>query len=267
MRERIYLAYEAVDRAIADIVAAVGRPANLIVVSDHGFQTAKRDQVQVPFDLDAALERLGYLVRDDAGAVDIAHSALYTFSSGPSQSIKMLRYGAAPAADLRRRLERDAARLTWAGGAPALVIASATERQARRGADLLAEVQTDTAALPLLLDSEPLDGVVGDVRRITGRHPSTPGVLLAAGPDIAAGAQLDGIHVRDIAPTILYGLDAPVAEDFAGRAWVELYGRELRERRALRTVASWGTREARDPSPSAADEKLLEELRSLGYLD
>jgi hypothetical protein len=129
-------------------------------------------------------------------------------------------------------------------------------------------VQTDTAALPLLLDGEPLDGVVGDVRRITGNHgASTDGVLLAAGPDIAAGAQLDGIHVRDIAPTILYGLDAPVAEDFAGRAWLELYTRELSERRALRTLASWGTRPGGEPSRSAADEKLLEELRSLGYLD
>ena len=267
MRERIYVAYEAVDRAIADIVAAAGRPVNLIVVSDHGFQVTKRDQIQVAFDLDVVLERLGYLVRDEEGVVDAANSALYTFWSGRTQSSKMLRYGGCREAALRRRIERDVVRFTWADGAPALIVANPTKRQARSGADLVIRVETDSVALPLLLDGEPVDGVVGDIRRITGRHPANDGVLLAAGPDIAAGGQLDGIHVRDIAPTVLYSVDAPVAEDFAGRAFVELFSKELGERRALRTIASWGTREARDPSPSAADEKLLEELRSLGYLE
>ena len=91
-------------------------------------------------------------------------------------------------------------------------------------------------------------------------------MLIAAGPDIAAGAPIDGIHVRDMAPTFLYGLDAPVARDFAGRPGGALH-RRLPSAAPLRAIESWGTREHGDATPSAADEKLLEELRALGYLD
>jgi hypothetical protein len=110
---------------------------------------------------------------------------------------------------------------------PALILAEPPPRQARRGADLLVQVQTDAAALPMLLDRQPMADVVTAVHRISGGHgATTDGVLIAAGPDIASGAKLDGIHVRDMTPTFLYGLGAPVARDFAGRPWPELYTSE-----------------------------------------
>ena len=63
-----------------------------------------------------------------------------------------------------------------------------------------------------------------------------------------------------MAPTFLYGLDAPVARDFAGRPWRELYTSEFRARHPVRAIESWGTREHGAAPRSAADEKLLEEL-------
>jgi predicted AlkP superfamily phosphohydrolase/phosphomutase len=273
-RERIFRAYEAVDASIAAVEAA-GRPVNVIVLSDHGFRSARRELVRVTFDLDAALERLGYLVRDQSGGVDVARSRAYTYSSGRTQANKMVRFGGGAGAgteasrrELRAALERDLARLTWQGGAAAVLLAEPATRQARRGADLLAQVQTDGAAPPLLLDGENFAGVVADIHRISGGHgATTDGVLIAAGPDIAAGAELDGIHVRDMTPTFLYGLDAPVARDFPGRAWRELFTDDFRARHQLRKIATWGTREHGEAPPAAGDEALLEELRALGYLD
>jgi predicted AlkP superfamily phosphohydrolase/phosphomutase len=275
MRDRIFRAYEAVDHAIGAIVAAPGRPVNVIVLSDHGFRAARREIVRVTFDLDALLERLGYLARDSGGGVDGARSRVYTYASGLTQSNKRVRFGDAGAASsdptgerLRAELERDLARVTWDGGEPALQVAAPTARHARQGADLLVQVQTEHAAPPLRLDGAAIDGVAGEVRRISGSHgASTDGILIAAGPDIERGARLDGIHVRDVAPTLLYGVDAPAADDFAGRAFLELYRAELRERRPLRRIPSWGTREQLGPAPTGADEKLIEELRALGYLD
>jgi predicted AlkP superfamily phosphohydrolase/phosphomutase len=273
MRERLFRAYEAVDVAIGEIVATAREPVNVIVLSDHGFRSARRELVRVSFDLDRALERLGYLARQSGGGVDVARSRLYTFASGRTQANKMVRFGNAVATaqtdrdELRAALGSDLARITWSSGAPALTLAEPPLRQARRGADLLVQVQADEAALPLLLDGQPFEGVVADVHRISGGHGAgTDGVLIAAGPDIAAGAVLDGIHVRDMAPTFLYGLGAPVARDFAGRPWRELFTEEYRERHPVREIESWGTRE-HSVAPSAADEKLLEELRALGYLD
>jgi predicted AlkP superfamily phosphohydrolase/phosphomutase len=274
MRERIFRAYEAVDQAIGEVVATAREPANVIVLSDHGFRSARRELVRVSFDLDRALQRLGYLTRDDGGGVDVARSRLYTFDSGHTQANKTVRFGGASALadaarrELRAALERDLARITWSGGARALILAEPAQRQARRGADLLVQVQTDEAAQPLLLDGQPLDGVVTEINRISGGHgATTDGVLIAAGPDIGPGAKLDGIHVRDMAPTFLYGLGAPVARDFAGRPWQELYTKEFRQRHPVRDIESWGTREHGGVEPSAVDEKLLEELRALGYID
>jgi hypothetical protein len=274
-RERIFRAYEAVDAAIAEIVAAAREPVNVIVLSDHGFRSARRELVRVSFDLDSALERLGYLVRDDRGGIDVEHSRLYTHGSGHGQANKKVRFGTAAATesdaaqrDLLAAFERDLARVTWSGGAPALALAEPAARHSRRGADVLVQVLTDTAAAPLLLDGEPFEGVVASIHRLTGGHgASTNGVLIAAGPDIAAGATLDGIHVRDMTPTFLYGLGAPIARDFPGRVWRELYTEGFRARHPPREIETWGTREHAAAPESAADEKLLEELRALGYLD
>jgi predicted AlkP superfamily phosphohydrolase/phosphomutase len=275
MRERIFRAYEAVDHSVAEMVEAADQPVNVIVLSDHGFRAARRELMRVSFDLDAALEQLGYLVRDASGGVDLSRSRVYTYGSGKTQVNKMVRLGEQASAqseearrELREGLERDLLRLTWSGGQRALTLDQPAPRQARRGADLLVQVQIDAAASPLLLDGEPLDGVLLDIHRITGGHgASTDGILIAAGPDIAAGAALDGIHVRDMAPTFLYGLDAPVARDFPGRPWRELFTADFRTRHPIREIDTWGTREHATAAPSAADEKLLEELRALGYLD
>jgi hypothetical protein len=106
------------------------------------------------------------------------------------------------------------------------------------------------------------------VSRLSGTHSaSTAGILLAAGPDVEKGARLEAIHVRDITPTLLYGLGLPVADDFAGRAHQELFTAAFRAAHPLRRIATWGKRtEGVGPTPSAADQQLLDDLRALGYL-
>jgi arylsulfatase A-like enzyme len=95
---------------------------------------------------------------------------------------------------------------------------------------------------------------------------STYGVLLAAGPRIDPRADLAGVRVHDLAPTILYALDLPVAEDFVGRARLDLFTEDLRAARPLRTVTTHGTRAAGGALVSPLDERILEELEALGYL-
>jgi predicted AlkP superfamily phosphohydrolase/phosphomutase len=281
-RELIFRAYEGVDRSIADLLAAADRPINVFVLSDHGFHAARPQRWSAGFDLNALLERLGYLTRNPDGSVDVERSRAYTFASGRIRANEMVRFGtmarrarpdggAGPISmhsALRTAVERDLARITWADGRPAVAVTEATARQVRHGADFEVQLLTDSAVKPLLLDGEPIEGIVGEIRRISGGHSaSTDGLLIASGPDIAAGAALDGIHIRDIAPTVLYGLDAPVAEDFAGRPWRELYTEAFQKVHPVRSIASWGTRDARRPYPSAEDETMLDELRGLGYLD
>jgi predicted AlkP superfamily phosphohydrolase/phosphomutase len=269
--------YEAVDQEIGRIVAAVPPETNVLVLSDHGFHAAKREEIKVFLDLDRVLERLGYLVRTGS-AVDFARSQVYTYGTPPFRRVKLLRFslaGREPGGRVRpeqreallRRLTADLAAVTNAQGAPVFTVRPARPRSGEDG-DFAVVVSQELVTPVLRVRGEPLRGAVESISRISGTHTrSTHGILLAAGPDIDPRADLEGIHIHDVAPTLLYGLGLPVAEDFAGRPRMELFDAEFRRAHPLRTIRSWGVlKEGGAARTSPADEDLLNELRSLGYI-
>ena len=168
---------------------------------------------------------------------------------------------------LQARFESDLRRVTFAGGEPVFFVRDARPREERDGADFIALLSSVATSTRVLVDGKPVDDVVTEVSELSGTHDSSNnGILIAAGPDIAPGAHLDGISVHDITPTVLYGLGLPVAENFIGRAWTELYTAEFRARHPLRTIRAWGGTRQTAPQASPADGKLIQELRSLGYI-
>lgn len=269
--------YAATDAAIGRILAAAPG-ANVLVVSDHGFRAAHQEQLQLQFDLDLVLAHLGYLRRVPHG-LRWAQTRLYTYDSPLHHTRKKVRFALAgreprgrvrPAerAGILAALERDLARVRYESGAPALVVREAGKRLQQGGADLVVEVQTAGISQRVLVDGEEVPGVVPYLGRISGTHgKSTQGIFLAAGPDIDPRAEVRGIGIHDLAPTVLYALDLPVGKDFAGRAWRELFRPAVRERRVLRQVASWGVLPAGRERSSPADPAILDELRALGYLN
>jgi predicted AlkP superfamily phosphohydrolase/phosphomutase len=94
------------------------------------------------------------------------------------------------------------------------------------------------------------------------------GVVLVHGPGVRRGARLEGASVYDIAPTILWALGQPVAEDMDGRplgafdaAWLEAH--------PVRRIASYETGDrpqARATPDRGLDEQVLQDLRTLGYI-
>jgi predicted AlkP superfamily phosphohydrolase/phosphomutase len=278
-RDQVPRIYEAVDREIGRILAAAPPGTNVLVLSDHGFHAALREEIKVFFDMDALLARLGYLVRQGEG-VDFSRTQVYTYGTPPFRRAKVLRFslaGREPGGlvrpeeheGLRRRLESDLAGVTNERGEPVFLIRNARPRRGEDGdlvaAVLLERVRTRT----LLVHGQPFRGAIESIGRISGTHTrTTHGIFLAAGPDIDPQAELEGIHIHDIAPTILYGLGLPVAEDFAGRPWPALFTAEFRRTHPLRKVPSWGVREEGGRArASGADEELLNELRALGYIN
>lgn len=259
--------YEAVDREIGRIVAAAGREANVVVLSDHGFLASRGEEIKVAFDMDRVLERLGHLRRGKDGAIDCSRSTVYTHATPLFQRVKALRL--CPGQDREAvfaELARDLAAVTNAAGEPVLTLRPAHARRGEQG-DFAAVLAVGRVTPRLLAGGRPLRGAVQAISRISGtHHPDTHGVFLAAGPDIDPEADLGGIRIHDIAPTLLYGLGLPVGEDFAGRARVELYTGSFRRGRPLRTIPTWGAMRAGEATRSAHDEELLDELRALGYL-
>jgi predicted AlkP superfamily phosphohydrolase/phosphomutase len=277
-RGEVQRIYEAVDRAIGRIVAAAPADADVLVLSDHGFHAARPEVVKILLDMDAVLARLGYLEREGT-AIDFSRSLFYTFGTPSFRQVKLLRYSLAgrekngkvrPAEReaLRARLSADLGAVTYESGAPVFAVRDARPKEKREGADLVVVVLTEGATPGLRIGGQRFAGAIESISRISGTHTrNTHGIFLAAGPDIDRGAKLEGIRVHDITPTLLYALGLPVAEDFAGKPRMDLFTPELRAANPLRTIHSWGRRKPGAAKTSKEDEKLLEELRALGYLN
>ena len=270
--------YEATDAAIGALVEAAP-DANFLVVSDHGFRALPEEEAVVTIDFDQVLERLGYLVRRRNGQADLAKSKIYGNGSRQVSRVKKLRFALAgrerngkvlprDTEALAAQFERDLARVTWEHGRPAFRLRPPRNKVEAQGADLWVAVIPDQPSKTLLLDGQPWTGVVEEVTAISGSHSEhTHGILLAAGPDIDPQASVEGIEIHDVAPTILYALGLPVAEDFVGRAWTELFRPEFKRRFPLKKIPTWG--KPRQPGAAAhgADEEVLKDLRALGYLN
>lgn len=276
-RDLVPRVYEAVDQEIGRILAAAPQGSNVLVLSDHGFHSAHREAIKALVDLDAVLERLGYLARGEGG-IDFARTRVYTYGSSGFERVKMLRFALAgrepggrvrpeERAALRRRLEADLATVTNDRGEPVLFLRDVYPNRGEDG-DFVAVVRLPLITPVLKVRGRPFPPALRSLGRISGTHTaSTHGIFLAAGPDIDPRADLTDIHIHDMAPTILYALGLPAGEDFAGRARTELFTQGFRRSQPLRTIKSWGVRqEIAGARSSKADEALLDGLRSLGYI-
>lgn len=106
-------------------------------------------------------------------------------------------------------------------------------------------------------------------RLLSGTH-RKQATLILSGPQVKKDAQPDGrLTHLDVLPTLLYALDLPRAKDHRGRPWVELFDEEFVASRENRIVPTYATAEDVTEKPVARnelDEKIVEELRSLGYI-
>jgi arylsulfatase A-like enzyme len=108
-------------------------------------------------------------------------------------------------------------------------------------------------------------------------HPE--GVFIGCGPGIRRGAEVDPLHLLDMAPTVLYALGLPIPEDLEGAVGSEMFTREHARTHAVR----YGSTAARSMAPildevidetanggSGDDEEheqILMRLKALGYMD
>jgi predicted AlkP superfamily phosphohydrolase/phosphomutase len=100
---------------------------------------------------------------------------------------------------------------------------------------------------------------------LTGVHKTANaqnGVIFAQGADLDAEAGAAGINVLDITPTILTWLGLPVGKDMDGEVAGFVGGRPT----AQIETHDRGVVERLDLSSSGADEKILENLKALGYI-
>ncbi len=277
-RELIAREYELVDRTLGELLAASGPDINIIVMSDHGFDAMDGETTHIRLNFDVVLEHLGFLTKAGQG-VDFSRTELYSYASPERSLVKKIRFAlagrkdggkvtAAEQATIRKRLEASLETVTYTGGAPVFTVRDATRKKRERGSDFVVEVLTDGAQKPLQVDGIPLRSAIRSMNRLSGTHGrKTPGIFIAAGPDIDPKATPEEFRVIDVPPTLLYAIGLPVAEDFAGRVLTEIFTETFRTTHPLQTIPTWGAPTEGENRASEVDEELVDQLRALGYIE
>ena len=105
---------------------------------------------------------------------------------------------------------------------------------------------------------------LGDLTGVHSGEAALDGILFARGPGIPAGSETRNLSVNDVTPTILAWLGLPIGEDMDGRV-----ASFLSPPHPLTAVATHDTGEIErlGVTPSGSEEAILEQLRSLGYID
>jgi predicted AlkP superfamily phosphohydrolase/phosphomutase len=277
--------YRAMDTVIGAAVAAAPPDANIFILSDHGFESMKPELVMVSLDFYAVLEHVGVLTADEKGTPDFAKSTVYGYQAQNHRSTKYLRVamagreegGKVPAAklpEIRAKLTERLGKFTWADGTSKVFSVRDLKDKEKAdvgvgGADFAVDVILVNAGGVVLDGGKELPGVVKNVTGRSGYHrKNPPGVFMARGPDIDPAANLDGIRIHDITPTLLYALGLPVAEDFDGVTRTQLFTKEFQGAHALQKIPTYGKSGATSGTVEASDnEATMEQLKKLGYLD
>ena len=277
---KIPKAYRSADVILGRVMASVGDDVNVVIVSDHGFHPLADVTLKVTYDFDKLLAELGFATLSPNGKVDVKASQMYTWSSALNERRKRVRFSLEgrdaggkftpeQAEKARLELESKLALVTYSSGQPAfqLDLANATDKE--RGGDFVVISLQDGATKTLLVDGQKVKGVIkGMVENSGGHSGDPPGVFAAAGPDIDPSADMSGIRIHDITPTLLYGMGLAVADDMAGSAQMQLFKPEFRASNPLKTVATYGERgDGKASETTGEDEAVLEQLRQLGYIE
>jgi predicted AlkP superfamily phosphohydrolase/phosphomutase len=294
MIELVERYFRSVDGFLAELVELAGEDATVIVASDHGF-----GPTQDVFHVNTWLERQGYLHWAEGGgesgddgtkvgfkdvtrhvrALDWSRTIAYA-ATPSSQGIHIV--GKVPGTedplpdDVRRRLRQEIAE-----GLREL-------RRPHDGAPLIARVdlrdevfsgpfEATGPDLSLVLNDGgtmsilPSDEVVVRRDEVRGHH-REPGVFIAAGPGIRAGAEVDTLSIVDVAPLILHRLGLGVPDDVDGRVPVEVIEPDELAARPPRSVpAAAPAVAAVDASELELDEEeqasVMQRLKALGYVE
>ena len=276
--DRVPRAYRSFDTVVGRVLESAGEDVNVVIVSDHGFHALDEVTVKVTFDLDKLFKELGYATYTD-GKIDVSSSQLWTYGSALNEARKRVRVGMEgrdpggthtdeSATALRAELEARLATVTYTSGEPAFSVADPTPRDAQRGGDFVIATNEVGVSKALLIDGEKVQGIIkGWVENSGGHSGDPPGVFIAHGPDIAPGADVSGIRIHDVTPTLLYGLGLPIATDTEGEPFTQLFTASFQSANPLKTVTTYGERTATTATSSDEDAAMIEQLRQLGYLE
>ncbi|MBN1295720.1 alkaline phosphatase family protein [bacterium] len=280
--EVMYGWYRYYDGIIQELLQDPSR--TLIVVSDHGMRA--RDEIGDPYyiwdiDFDRVLNSLGWLDRSNTGTA-WATTQLYTYQLLAFDKTVVFRVnsegrepaGIVPADRVAMTAQSAAESLEAVRLSGNLPLFDTVRVDAATGTVTcrLAEAATlDHALMPSGPDGDTIALRDLLIRKGLPRGIHTdapPGIIAIRGPGIPAGQSITGASVFDVTPIALALMGLPIARDFDGKLPEELIDPGYLSHYPIQWIDSYGRRATETAlAPSLGDERMLNELRALGYIN
>jgi len=319
LSQAIEAGYVALDRAVQELLAAVGNDALVIIVSDHGFEgvyklfyvnqwlaergyltfKSRRSGPAVRYAKEM-LQRLGLwklarrargwipktdLLREDNLAYAVGIDWERTRAAfGPNLGINVNLRGREPKGvvapgrefeELGERLKQELESYVDPETGERVVdrVVRREEVYAGEAVDLAPDFRLLMAKSTKYRGQYAYSPGIGAAQplaypdKVYGNH-AEYGILMACGPGVRGGIELDGARIVDVAPTILYALGLPIPQRMDGRPLAEIFDSTFeRAHEGSDSVAEAALPTAGDTVFSEDEEQeVLDRLRSLGYL-
>lgn len=277
--EVIYGWYRYYDGIIQELLNDPSR--TLMVVSDHGMQA--RDSISEPYhifdlDYDLLLSRLNYLTRNGRSTV-WSSTRLYTWRSLPYDNSVVFRINMKDrepegivepnlTADLVPAITNRLQSLITSSGTLFFESVTYSEQEYAFRCKVARNVKISDE---LLLEESSIKLADAVIRKGLPRGIHTdapPGIIAIHGPNVAKNQILETAHVFDITPTALYLMNLPVADDFDGKPLTDAIAPDVKNKYRRKRITSYGRRYTETHlKQSSNDDKMLDELRALGYIN
>lgn len=261
--------YDIIDRFVGEIMDRMPTGATLVIASDHGFR-----RYEWGIDLNRMFEEMGLLARTADGDIDFDHTLVFHnlwhlyFNHTIMTRDELARRGL--------RVPDDADPVAWFAD---WLTHFASDI---RTADGRHQVAIHLHPFPHHTDADPdmsVDGASGNYivdfvyqnhhpavfYQLEGREQwwhQRDGVLMAWGDNVKPGYRAPVQDIQNVAPTLLYLLGAPVADDLDGHVMDDLFVR----RDPHFTVPDYSGMPETPAAEKKSTESLEKKLRGLGYL-
>lgn len=241
--------YAEVDRVIGRLLAAVSPDADVLVVSDHGFQASHSGAAGswCSIRTENLLQAMGESERVFGTSIadEVVLRPLATGAAGDSLLVS-----------LQQSLE--AARVT---GDPSPLFKADRHGETLMLALAPRDAIPERASITLAGREYPFEELVyaGQGAQWSGEH-LPDGIFVLSGPAAARAASADSLNVLDVAPTVAALLDLPQCPGWTGRAAVP------RPAGAAVRLAEFPLPAGAVPATPGVDPGLKEKLRAIGYV-
>jgi predicted AlkP superfamily phosphohydrolase/phosphomutase len=266
--------YKAIDRAIGDIVDVLPEDAVLFIGSDHGFT-----DYTYGIDLNRHLAKLGLLKWRSPGNIDYARSLVFHnlwhlyFNRDLITRAELVKHGVIvpdgfdPVQAFVDHLIVACKTLRSDDGSMALPVEiTALPRTAGDPPDMLVKGTYNGYLVDFWNLQNPQRSVT---RRLQGSerfNHTRDGIFLVWGNGVRRRFDAGVKNIEDIAPTILYLLDLPVAHDMQGQVMADVFQPGFVSRKPLFVVDDYAEIPREALVRDVDRESLEKKLRSLGYI-